>query len=322
LGRLSENRVIDILRQHTGSQRADVVLGIGDDGAVLQPPPGLQLVQVVDALFEGVHFPAGIAGEDLAWRVLCVNLSDIAAMGAEPAWATLALSMPSAEESWVQAFARGLHDCALAFNTMLVGGDTVRGPLGVSVQITGFVPPGQALTRSGARPGEDIFLTGRTGLARAGLACLQGELTLDDAPPAWRQRFLRPTPRVVQGLALRGLASACIDVSDGLLKDLGRLLQASGAGATLDLDDLPGLEEMSALVGEERAMAFLLNGGDDYELCFTLPAGQADRMAGLVAGWECACTRIGRVSPGEGIRLIRNQRQVEPPPPGFEHFPS
>jgi len=320
LGQLSENRVIQILQQHGGLRRADVVLGIGDDGAVLQPPPGQHLVQVVDALFEGVHFPAGISGEDLAWRVFGVNLSDIAAMGAEPAWATLALSMPVAEEQWVQSFALGLGACTRAFNTALVGGDTVRGPLGVSLQITGFVPPGQALTRKGAHPGDGIYLTGKTGLAGAGLACILGDLKVPDEPPAWRQRFLRPEPRVAQGQFLRGLASACLDISDGLLRDLGRLLEASEVGATLQVQDLPGLAEMASRVGEERALALLLSAGDDYELCFTVPDEHQAQVDSLGARWECGCTRIGQVTDLEGIRLIKNGEEIAPPPAGFEHF--
>ena len=320
MGQLSENRVIQILRQHGGLQRDDVVLGIGDDGAVLQPPPGQHLVQVVDALFEGVHFPAAISGEDLAWRVFGVNLSDIAAMGAEPAWATLALSMPVAEEQWVQSFALGLGACTRAFNTALVGGDTVRGPLGVSLQITGFVPPGQALTRKGAHPGDGIYLTGKTGLAGAGLACILGDLLVPDEPPAWRQRFFRPEPRIAQGQSLRGLASACLDISDGLLRDLGRLLEASAVGAMLQVQDLPGLSEMAARVGEERALALLLSAGDDYELCFTAPPEHAAQVTRLGRGWECGCTRIGQVTELEGIRLIKNAQEIPLPPAGFEHF--
>lgn len=320
MGQLSENRVIQILQQHAGLQRADVVLGIGDDGAVLQPPAGQHLVQVVDALFEGVHFPVGISGEDLAWRVFGVNLSDIAAMGAQPAWATLVLSMPVAEEQWVQSFALGVDACTRAFNTALVGGDTVRGPLGVSLQITGFVPPGQALTRRGAHPGDGIYLTGQTGLAGAGLACILGDLQVPDEPPAWRKAFLRPQPRVAQGQSLRGLASACLDISDGLLRDLGRLLEASGVGAILQVQDLPGLSEMGSTVGEEQALTLLLRAGDDYELCFTVPREHEAEVASLGRGWECGCTRIGQVTELEGIRLIRNGGEIPLPPAGFEHF--
>ncbi len=317
---LSESQVIQLLSEYGGLQRPDVVLGIGDDGAVLQPPVGQQLVQVVDALFEGVHFPRGMDGEDLAWRAFAVNISDIAAMGAEPAWATLVLSMPAAEESWVRAFARGLGDCTRQFNISLVGGDTVRGPLGVSVQITGFVPTGQALRRQGAAEGDGIYITGRTGLAAAGLACLQGEIQQQDEPEQWRQRFLRPEPRLRQGRDLRGVASACLDISDGLLRDLGRLLEASSVGATVFLEKIPGLDELSALVGEQRAVSLALTGGDDYELCFTVPREHEARLAERVREWSCECTRIGEISGTEGIRLMKDERETPLPAPGFEHF--
>lgn len=317
---LNESQVIQILSEHSGARRPDVVLGIGDDGAVLEPPPGQQLVQVVDALFEVVHFPPEMDGEDLAWRALGVNISDIAAMGAEPAWATLVLSMPGAEESWVRAFARGLEDCTRKFNISLVGGDTVRGPLGVSVQITGFVPPGQALRRHGAAAGDGIYITGRTGLAAAGLACLQGEIQLEDEPGQWRRRFLRPVPRLQQGRDLRGVASACLDISDGLLRDLGRLLDASSVGATVLLEHIPGLEELTVDVGEQRALSLALTGGDDYELCFTVPRERQAQLAERARTWSCECTRIGEISGADGIRLLKNGREVSPPPAGFEHF--
>lgn len=317
---LSESQVIQILSEHGGVPRPDVVLGIGDDGALLQPPKAQELVQVVDALFEGVHFPPGMSGENLAWRAFGVNISDIAAMGAEPAWATLVLSMPMAVESWVRSFARGLGDCTREFNISLVGGDTVRGPLGVSVQITGFVPPGQALRRQGAAEGDGIYITGRTGLAAAGLACMQGDIQPENEPGEWRQRFLRPVPRLRQGRDLRGVASACLDISDGLLRDLGRLLEASSVGATVLLQQVPGLDELSAMLGEQRALSLSLTGGDDYELCFTVPREREALLADVSRKWSCECTRIGEISGTEGIRLMKDEREVPLPPAGFEHF--
>lgn len=320
MSRLNETQVIQLLSAQSGAKRPDVLLGIGDDGALLLPPPGQQLVQVVDALFEGVHFLPGMNGEDLAWRAFGVNISDIAAMGAEPAWATLVLSMPSAELSWVRSFARGIGECTRKFNICLVGGDTVRGPLGVSVQITGFVPAGQALRRKGAAIGDGIYITGRPGLAAAGLASLRGEIKLGVEPSQWRQRFLRPEPRLRQGRDLRGVASACLDISDGLLRDLGRLLEASSVGATVMLESIPGLEELSAAVGEQRAVALALTGGDDYELCFTVPREHEERLAELAGKWSCECTRIGEITGTGGIRLVKNNRAVPLPPAGFEHF--
>lgn len=317
---LSEDRVIEMLQGMGSACRADVVLGIGDDGAVLQPPPDQQLVQVVDALFEGVHFLHGIDGADLAWRGFAVNLSDIAAMGAEPAWATLVLSMPAAEPAWLEAFARGVAQCTRAHDLALVGGDTVRGPLGVSVQVTGFVPPGLAMLRSGARPGDGIYLTGCTGLAAAGLAVLKGDIAPSEFSTAWCERFLRPRPRLAQGLDLRGVASACLDVSDGLARDLERLLTASGVGAQVLAESLPGLEALAGQLGEERALALALCGGDDYELCFTVPPELEPRLHGLSEGWDCACTCIGRVTAGAGLKLTRAGRDMPVPSAGFEHF--
>lgn len=317
---MSEDRVIALLRGMGSASRDDVVLGIGDDGAVLQPPADRQLVQVVDALFEGVHFLPGIQGADLAWRGFGVNLSDIAAMGAEPAWATLVLSMPAAEPRWLEDFARGVAQCTRAHDLALVGGDTVRGPLGVSVQVTGFVPPGQALLRSGARPGDGIYLTGQTGLAAAGLAVLKGELAPGPDSADWRQRFLRPQPRLSQGRDLRGVASACLDVSDGLARDLGRVLAASGVGGELAVESLPGLAALAGQLGEERALDLVLCGGDDYELCFTVPPQLESRLQQRSAGWDCACTRIGRVTGGQGLKLTRAGRDLPLPSAGFEHF--
>lgn len=317
---LSENQVIEILGRHAGRARADVVLGIGDDGALLVPPPGQQLVQVVDALFEDVHFPAGTEAGDLGWRALAVNLSDLAAMGAEPAWATLALSLPRAEPDWVQDFATGLQDCAARHGLALVGGDTVRGPLGTVVNLTGFVPPGDALTRAGACPGDAIYVTGCPGLAAAGLAAIQGRLQSDREPSAWRRRFLRPEPRVAQGLQLRGLASACIDLSDGLCTDLARLARASGVSAVLQAELLPRVPGLDELVGRAAATELCLAGGDDYELCFTLPAACEARLAVLLAGWNCACTRVGRVEAGSGLHLLDDGAPREIPASPFEHF--
>lgn len=317
---LSENQIIELLQEHGVVQRPDVVLGIGDDGAILQPPEGQQIVQVVDAVHEGVHFPKGMRGKDVAWRAFAVNISDIAAMGALPAWATLVLSMPVADESWIRSFAQGLRDITSQFNIALVGGDTVRGPLGVAVQITGFVEPGMALRRKGAAVGDGIYITGRTGMAAAGLACMQGKISLQDEPPEWRHRFLKPVPRLQQGRELRGIASACLDISDGLLRDLGRLLEASGVGATLEAPKIPGLDELIRKVGETRALALALTGGDDYELCFTVPREHQARLGELRRAWSCECTLIGEISGTPGIRLVKNGREIPLPPAGFEHF--
>lgn len=249
-----------------------VALGVGDDGAVLDIPPGHQLVSVVDTLVAGVHFPEDTTPFDIGYRALAVNLSDLAAMGAEPRWFTLALTLPKVDETWLAGFAAGLRNLADRFGLALVGGDTTRGPLTITVQAEGLVPSGQALKRSGARPGDGIYVTGTLGDAAAGLALHQGSLQADDAADFLRGRFFRPEPRVQTGLALRGLATACIDVSDGLLQDLGHVLAASGVGARLDLACLPLSPALQTLPRKE-VLEWTLSGGDDYELCFTLPAG-------------------------------------------------
>lgn len=317
---LSENQVIEILAAHSGAVRADVVLGIGDDGAVLQPPPGSQLVQVVDALFEDVHFPVDTPPADLAWRALAVNLSDLAAMGAEPAWATLALSLRRAERAWIEDFAAGLQECALRYGTALVGGDTVRGPLGTVVQITGFVPSGKALTRGGARPGDGIYVTGYPGLAAAGLAVIQRRIKASSESHGWCRRFLRPEPRLSQGEQLRDIASACIDLSDGLCTDLARLARASGVGARLQADALLRIPGLDRSIGAQAATDLCLAGGDDYELCFTVPPQHQDTVSRLSAHWDCPCTRVGEIIAGAGLRVLDGAAPRPTPPSAFEHF--
>jgi len=315
---IGEFELIERYLSRLGAHRDDVLLGVGDDAALLRPPPGLELASAVDTLVEGVHFPVGMPAADLGHRVLAVNLSDMAAMGAEPAWALLTLTLPGTEESWLRDFATGLHELARRHGTALVGGDTTAGPLTTTVAITGFVPPGQGLRRSGAQPGDDIFVSGTPGDAAAGLAALQGRL---DGPDAilepLRQRFLRPEPRVGLGLCLRGLASACIDVSDGLVGDLGKLCESSGVGAELDTTLLPRSPAMRGAVHPEAARRFALAGGDDYELLFTLPPGSDP--ASLERAGGVAVTRIGVIVAGTGVGLdgLPAGRELAH---GFDHF--
>ncbi len=252
--------------------RADVVLGIGDDGAVVIPPLGEELVIVADTLVAGVHFPPQLAPADIGYRAVAVNLSDIAAMGAEPRWATLALTLPEANRDWLTEFMRGMHEALAAHSVQLIGGDTTRGPLTMTVQIIGSVPRGQALTRHGARPGDAIFVSGSLGDAAAGLSILQREPATSEDEVALIQRFARPTARVALGQALRGIASSCIDISDGLLGDLGHIATRSACSAMVDAAKVPA--SAALLAGHTAAVArdLGLTGGDDYELCFTLPA--------------------------------------------------
>ncbi len=237
---ISETELIERFFRGLGAQREDVVLGIGDDAALLRVPAGAELVLTTDALVEGVHFLPGAAADSLGHRALAVNLSDIAAMGASACWALLSLNLPLADESWLAAFARGFGALARQHAVALVGGNVSRGPLSITVQLAGVVPAGQALRRDGARPGHALYVSGTVGDAAAGLKVVRGELPAPAAAADFlRQRFEYPQPRLALGAALRGLASACIDVSDGLYVDAQRLLRASGCGARIELEALP-----------------------------------------------------------------------------------
>jgi thiamine-monophosphate kinase len=298
--------------------RPDVRLGIGDDGAVLRPSPGTELVVVTDALVEGTHFPAGMPARAIGHRALAVNLSDLAAMGATPRWATLALSLPAPQAAWLEDFAAGLLGLAAATGTALVGGDTVAGPLFTTVTAIGEVPAGQPAGRRGARPGDAVFVTGTPGDA------VQGRLLLgsdrDDAAAQYlRSRFLYPDARLAAGRALRPLASAMLDVSDGLDQDLGRLAAASGVGLELDAGLLPLSPQLRTVAGPD-AIARALTGGDDYELAFTAPAVQAAAIAAIAAAAACAITRIGTVVAGSAVRWHDGGREYPVPAGAWQHF--
>ncbi len=301
-----------------GARRGDVLLGVGDDCALVAPPAGRHLALAADAIVEGVHFPPGIAPEHVGHRVLAVNLSDLAAMGAEPAWALLTLTLPRADEEWLARFAAGLGALAARHGTALVGGDTTSGPLTASVAVAGFVEPGRALTRAGARPGDGLFVSGWPGEAAAGLAVLQGRIGGGDPGARGRlaARFLRPEPRVALGRALGGSASACIDLSDGLAGDLAKLCEASGVGADLLGEALPVSADLAGCAGTGEARRLLLTGGDDYELLFTLPPGT---WAPDEAAAGVRVTRIGTVREGAGISLD-GAPLARDLAHGFDHF--
>lgn len=304
--------------------RGDVVLGIGDDAALLQVPADRRLVAAMDTLVEGVHFPAGTAARCIGHRALAVNLSDLAAMGAEPAWALLSLSLPESDPDWLQAFASGFHDLARRYNVALVGGDTVKGPLVITVQVMGFIEADLALTRGGARPGDLVYVSGIPGEAAAGLAVIQRQLQGGEAGEILRHRFNSPEPRVGLGRALRRLASAAMDVSDGLLGDLGKLCDASGCAAQLDLDRLPMSSSMPELFDAAAVERFALSGGDDYELLFTVAAGRVPEFEALCGNLEPACTCIGRMTqrePGQPVvQCLRGGRPVTVATSGYDHF--
>ena len=296
--------------------RADVVLGIGDDAALLAPPPGRQLVVTADTLNDGVHFPRGTSPADVGWKALAVNLSDLASMGAEPAWCTLSLSLPQSDPAWIEGFLDGFLDLAEQHGIALVGGDTTRGPLSIAVTATGLVEPGRALRRDGARVGDEVWVTGTLGDAAGGLALLDREPV-----PALRARLDRPTPRVAAGRALAGIATACVDVSDGLLADLGHVCARSHVAARIDVDALPASAALMEVIGEADRIALQASGGDDYELCFTAPADAGADIGAVSAQLGLRITRIGRIVAGEGVHPVDAKSQPwSSPRRGYDHF--
>jgi thiamine-monophosphate kinase len=303
-----------------------VRLPIGDDAAVVAPAPGCELAITVDMLVEGRHFLPGAEPESLGHKTLAVNLSDLAAMGATPRWALLGGALPSADEAWLAAFTRGLFALADRFGVSLIGGDTTRGPRNLCLTAIGEVPAGSALTRAGARPGDDVYVSGILGDAMLALAALQGRTTLPDSTlHELRARLDRPEPRVELGQRLRGVASAAIDVSDGLTGDLGHILAASQAGADIELDAVPRSALLAQrLAGADRALALacLLGGGDDYELCFTAPAAARDRVAASARDAGVPVSRIGAIGGAPGLRIRDAGGAMVAPPPAFDHFPA
>jgi len=286
-------------------------LGIGDDCALLRLPAGQQLALTTDTMVENVHFFADVDPFALGHKLLAVNLSDLAAMGAEPFAVTLALTLPKVDEGWLKAFAAGFMQLAQYYRVDLIGGDTTAGPLTLSVQAMGSVPAGTALMRSSAKAGDLVFVTGTLGDAGLGLKIKQGFACTDPTLPL--QRFNQPTPRVAEGLLLREIAHACIDISDGLAADLGHILEQSRVGACLDWDRLPLSEQVRDYIECTGDWRMPLTAGDDYELCFTVPP---ERVAMLPNG----CRQVGIISAEPGLRLCREGRTELFEAKGFEHF--
>jgi thiamine-monophosphate kinase len=301
--------------------RPDVALGIGDDAAILDVPHGQQLVVSTDMLVAGVHFPENTDAVSIGHKSLAVNLSDLSAMGATPAWYTLNLSLPQADTGWLEGFCQGMFALALKHDVALVGGDTTRGPLTIGIQIMGLVSHGQALQRVGARPGDRIYVTGLLGEAALGLRVTQGQLKLPDEYLAnVLTQFNRPLPRVLVGLGLRGLASACIDISDGLAADLGHILAANDVGARIHLKRLPVSPAYDAAF-EQVGWQAALTGGDDYELCFTIPPAQETEFRIASAHFGVPCSYIGDIEAEPGLRIVDEQGALYvPEQPGFDHF--
>lgn len=309
----------------TEKAQAGVVLGIGDDGALLQVPNDKQLVISVDTLVADVHFPANAPPDDIAERALRTNLSDLAAMGAEPLWFTLALTLPKnseyLSENWLRAFSRGLFRAANHYEIVLVGGDTTSGPLSITIQVMGCVQPHQALRRDGASVGDFVCVTNYVGDGAAALAVIQQTLSLNAEHEDYlRERFYRPVPRLVEANLLRGIASAALDISDGLVADLNHICESSDLGAVIDVENLPFSPALLAVNNIQQVRTWALSGGDDYELCFTVSPEKMPELAMLIAQGKIKASVIGEIIAGSGVHCKLEGEAFDLPVQGFQHF--
>jgi thiamine-monophosphate kinase len=312
----------DLIRRYFTRPSPSAVLGVGDDCALLRPKHGMLLAVSTDMLLAGRHFLPDTDPEQLGHKALAVNLSDLAAMGADPRWATLALALPEADEAWIAAFAKGFFRLAARFETELIGGDTTRGPLAICITVLGEVPPELALRRDAALAGDEIWLSGATGEAALGLAHLQKRVRLEGgAREVCLARLHAPEPRVDLGGRLRGLARSAIDVSDGLLADLGHILEASGIGAEVAWQAIPRAAATAACQDQDLARDCVLAGGDDYELVFTAPPFRRAEIEAIGKDLGIALTRIGVCVPGKAAVSLRDAAGgTLPVPRGFDHF--
>jgi len=301
--------------------RKDVLCGVGDDCALLKVPQGQRLAVSMDTLIGDVHFPADADAKAIAHKAIAVNLSDLAACSAEPAWLTLSLSMPQADEKWLAAFSEGLSEMVEHFAVQLVGGDTCRGPLSITVQAHGLVPQKVFAQRSGAKAGDLVCVTGPLGDAALGLLHYKGELAASGADADYLlQRYLRPYPRVAAGIAMRGRASAAIDISDGLLADVQHLSNASGVGVVIRWDQIPLSDAARAVADQQLIKRAVLTGGDDYELCFTVPEDQFEATQKALAMVGEKCIPIGRISGKPGVRVVSDEGDINLEKMGYRHF--
>nr|WP_136250115.1 thiamine-phosphate kinase [Ningiella ruwaisensis] len=324
---MNEFRLIRDYFTENSFSRKDVLIGVGDDAAITQVAQGQYLATTTDTLLEGVHFLKGTSPEAIAHKAIAVNLSDLAAMGAEPSWISLSLSLPAVDDEWLGAFSNKLKALTEYFSVQLIGGDTVKGQLSITITAQGFVPPESILTRSHAKPGDWIFVTGTLGDAAAGLALLKNELMIEDkaARDYLTDRHHYPTPRVLAGTTLRRIATSCIDISDGLLQDLEHIVSASEVGALLHLDKIPISKELGTHVNDlESALKLACTGGDDYELLFTVPEEHRVSMETAMSSYNLPVTCIGQVTGAQGkIDLRLNDSPfsfVSVSEKGYQHF--
>ena len=319
---LSEFAIISRFFSDLAGESGAIDVGVGDDCALLKIPPGQRLAMSIDTVVEGRHFPASAAVEDIAYRAVAVAASDLAAMGATPLAATLALALPGADESWLQQFSRGLRAALGAFDLSLIGGDTTRGPLTITVQVHGLLPDDRALLRSGAKPGDRVFVSGNLGDAAAALAMFAGELDVDPSQREYLyRRFYRPSPRLDLGCALLPVAASAIDISDGLLADLGHILECSGVGARVYVDRLPLSGALQSHSDRRSVVQWALTGGDDYELCFTVAEDCVSRLEAIAAQCDVSLTEIGEIVAGAGLQCLdADGEPVALETAGYQHF--
>ena len=310
----------NLIQQHFTRATKHTDLSVGDDAALIHVTAGMQLAISSDMLVAGTHFFQDTAPYDIGWKALAVNISDMAAMGAQVKWATLTIALPEINEQWLAEFSCGFFACADKFEIDLIGGDTTCGPLNISVTIMGEVPAGKALKRSGAQAGDDIWVSGQLGSAALGLAHLQDKLTLINELDICLKALHAPTPRSSLGLALRGIATSCIDVSDGLLADLGHILEASNCGAMLDLEKIPCINYFKLDLNNAKLQQLLLAGGDDYELCFTAPKSAHEDIDALSKQLNLPITCIGSTRIDTGLQAMYKNTEIKLLKKGFDHF--
>lgn len=311
----------DLIKKYFTKPTPNADLGVGDDAALIRVSPGYQLAVSADMSVVGTHFYADCPPEDIGWKSLAVNISDLAAMGAQPKWMTLAIALPEQNHEWLSAFSGGFFACAEEFGVDLIGGDTTRGPLNIAVQIMGEVPVGKSLLRSGAQVGDDIWVSGFIGSAALGLAHLQEKIVLpEDVAAVCLRALLHPQPRLALGLALVGVANSCIDISDGLVGDLGHILRASGLGAALNLEAIPCLPFASSALDSPVIQHAILAGGDDYELCFTAPSSQYAQIQGISKSLGLPLARIGQTTSGSDLQVHYQNNLLSLATEGYDHF--
>lgn len=303
-------------------QRADVVCGIGDDAAIVKIPQNHNLAVTTDTLVAGIHFPSSALPYDIGYKSLAVNLSDLSAMGATPAWVLLAITLPKADEDWIQSFCNGFFTLANRYHVALIGGDLTHGPLSITVQAMGFLPVPQMLLRCNGKPSDLIYVTGTLGDAGLALQFLKNQIQLDPAFQSYvMARLNHPEPRILIGEQLRDIANAAIDISDGLAADLGHILESSRVGALVYVDQLPLSHELQHSLDETKAIELALTGGDDYELCFTISSEKVPELEKKLSSLPCRYTCIGRITEQPGLVLsYQNGRKYHGPIDGYKHF--